>query len=954
MTVSEVGGLITIQDSTSVIAAGPGVTSVNPHEVTVPASGIYYLNVTLLDLDDSLDGAGLTPASGLGRMVIHGGSGNDNLTGSGLDDFFVEEAGSDVIDGLSAIRGDQWSVSSDIDMVLTDTTLTIGGDIDTYTNVEAVSLSGLDGDNRIDASLATPASGITGLNLNGRGGNDTLIGGLTRDNFQDMEGSNTFIGGGGTEEDSIFFVADVNMSVDDETVTAGSSTSVHSGIERIDLWGGAGNNVIDASAVTLSSGFTFLQIMGFEGDDVLIGSPLSDTIRVSGGANTLDGGGNDDLLIISADADQTATNSQLTIGFDTGTHMNFERISLNGGAGDNVLDASGIDASGGIRYVQIEGLDGNDTLLGSQVLDEIRSRGGSNFIDGGASPSGTRDRVVFFQDLDMFASDSSVIVGTGVNTLTNVEQLTLVGISSDNVLDASGLTIASGIELVSLVGIAGNDTLRPSADPSVINSIDGGSGNDTLDLSHYPTPPTVTVIGTGTEDGTQGTVDMNWSFNNIELIIDPPEYDFTAETYAVSEGDLASTSTIVQVTRSVNTSIASTVNVVLSSGTAVAGDDFTPGPVPLNFLPGQVTIAVPIELLGDSDVELDETIVLSLADGIPGAARPVATLTILNDDVSNLPPEVLSASTDATFDNKRLPGDSVTVLASFSDPNPLDTHTATIDWGDGTSSVGAILSAAGEITGQHAYTTGGLFNVTVTVNDGLASAVAGTTAVVSGIRLTDEGVLQIIGSDAADQVHVRQHGNNIRVRWKDGAGPPQQFLFPASRVASVLIYTCDGPDQIQLHHNLTFPSVIDAGAGNDRISGGSGHDLIRGGDGFDLISGGAGHDILLGGAGGDLLSGGSGRDILIGGSGFDLLLGQQGQDILIGGASIHDNDNVALNAIRTEWSSSKAFHIRRQNLIDGSAGGALNGSAFLGQTSLIDDNDFDLLFGGWGLDWSPE
>ncbi len=45
--------------------------------------------------------------------------------------------------------------------------------------------------------------------------------------------------------------------------------------------------------------------------------------------------------------------------------------------------------------------------------------------------------------------------------------------------------------------------------------------------------------------------------------------------------------------------------------------------------------------------------------------------------------------------------------------------TATINWGDGTSSVGVISGGGGNfaVDGSHTYTTGGLYTTTVTVAD---------------------------------------------------------------------------------------------------------------------------------------------------------------------------------------------------------------------------------------------
>ena len=57
---------------------------------------------------------------------------------------------------------------------------------------------------------------------------------------------------------------------------------------------------------------------------------------------------------------------------------------------------------------------------------------------------------------------------------------------------------------------------------------------------------------------------------------------------------------------------------------------------------------------------------------------------------------------------------------SFTDPDKLDTHTATWDWGDGKTSTGSVSEAngSGTITGNHAYSTPGVYTVTVTVSDG--------------------------------------------------------------------------------------------------------------------------------------------------------------------------------------------------------------------------------------------
>jgi PKD repeat protein len=64
-------------------------------------------------------------------------------------------------------------------------------------------------------------------------------------------------------------------------------------------------------------------------------------------------------------------------------------------------------------------------------------------------------------------------------------------------------------------------------------------------------------------------------------------------------------------------------------------------------------------------------------------------------------------------------GRAVTVSATFTDPNPLDTHTARWDWGDGTTSAGAVTEngGSGTLTGAHTYAAAGIYTIGLTVTD---------------------------------------------------------------------------------------------------------------------------------------------------------------------------------------------------------------------------------------------
>lgn len=73
--------------------------------------------------------------------------------------------------------------------------------------------------------------------------------------------------------------------------------------------------------------------------------------------------------------------------------------------------------------------------------------------------------------------------------------------------------------------------------------------------------------------------------------------------------------------------------------------------------------------------------------------------------------------------------------------------------------------------------------------------------------------------------------------------------------------------------------IVNAGAGNDTVTGYNGTDTSYFGD--DTLNGEAGNDSLLGGAGNDSLNGGADNDTLNGGAGSDILTGGTGFDRFI-------------------------------------------------------------------------
>lgn len=86
-------------------------------------------------------------------------------------------------------------------------------------------------------------------------------------------------------------------------------------------------------------------------------------------------------------------------------------------------------------------------------------------------------------------------------------------------------------------------------------------------------------------------------------------------------------------------------------------------------------------------------------------------------------------------------GTPLSLLADFTDLDASDTHTATIDWGDGSVLSGTVSESGGigTVTGAHAYADDRLYTITVTVRDFRGGAGSGnTTALVVNVPPTAE------------------------------------------------------------------------------------------------------------------------------------------------------------------------------------------------------------------------
>ncbi len=171
------------------------------------------------------------------------------------------------------------------------------------------------------------------------------------------------------------------------------------------------------------------------------------------------------------------------------------------------------------------------------------------------------------------------------------------------------------------------------------------------------------------------------------------------------------------------------------------------------------------------------TIIVTDDDGASASDTRIVT-------VNNVAPSVL-AGADQVVDE----GTPVSLAPSaFIDSGALDTHIATIDWGDGTVKTGTVSEALAEfpdltvgvkgtVTGNHIYADNGVYEVTITVTDDDGASASDTRivtvnnvapSVVAGVdQIVDEGAsVSLPSSTFNDPGALDTH--IVTIDWGDG------------------------------------------------------------------------------------------------------------------------------------------------------------------------------------------
>jgi hypothetical protein len=195
------------------------------------------------------------------------------------------------------------------------------------------------------------------------------------------------------------------------------------------------------------------------------------------------------------------------------------------------------------------------------------------------------------------------------------------------------------------------------------------------------------------------------------------------------------------------------------------------------------------------------------ADG-PNDYTVVATATDANGNhdsnplavhVNNVAPTVTASNASGTE------GSALNFSGSFTDPGILDTHTATINWGDGTSSAGTVSESngSGTVTGSHVYADAGSYTTTLTVtdNNGGSGSQAATASVanipptvsISGAATVNEGATYTLSLSGVPDTVDHDPITGWTINWGDG-----NTQSVSGNLSSLTHVYADGPNNYTL------------------------------------------------------------------------------------------------------------------------------------------------------------
>ena len=388
-----------------------------------------------------------------GNDIIFGLGGDDTMRGGAGDDVYIVNSAADVVDErvINVVAGFQFAVpgsdAGGTDTVKTSVTYTLAAST-ARGSIENLVLTGAANINGTGNNLDNVITGNVGNNnLNGAGGNDTINAGGGDDNITyavsgaaNASGFDLIDGGAnGTPAGDRFILN--GLAGIAETFSIYSNT---------DDWDGAGAGTGSSAA---HAGFSSTSAIVVARNGVMIaGLTNIEEITINGSA----------ITVPEIPATAGGDTIQVVGNFDL-TGLNFNTITVNGGAGNDTVDITGLTSDH--RIVFNTGT-GTDTVLGTVRAQDVVNMGATVAVDATtSSANGDTSNQGHTTDVEDDADES----GHTPPPAPVVDQ-TLIGDETANLLSGAG-----GDDVA--LGKGGDDLISTGDGADFINA---GAGADTV------------------------------------------------------------------------------------------------------------------------------------------------------------------------------------------------------------------------------------------------------------------------------------------------------------------------------------------------------------------------------------------------------------------------------------------------------------------------------------------
>lgn len=867
-----------------------------PNEVDVALLGEDYLITDPVGLTNP--GAGCAPVTSIQVLCVGAGvdaisldtrDGNDSLHASATVEQPVTFTGGSGVDTVS--YADQTlplqlnlddlandGATNDHDSIEADVENLIGGSGDDYHY-------GSSADNTFFSSPGAdyfiPRSGTDTVSYEGRGEDLTMSINGSADDGATGEHDNIgaeverMIGGDGADAISVGYSS---WSSDANELIGGPGNDTMdpgTGLDTVD--GGTGDDQITTSdgqydAVTCGDGDDYLQpdngdAFGADCEDIFAPSYVYYSPDPQYGDLLLDTGYWD----VNNDFTITKTAGEIVI------HDSTQAVLVDQSTGCTAVDGNTVSCPDvDIATIHVADATGNDSYTADPTVTRpitFTSEAGDDTFTGGNG----NDRLHGTND----DGDDTFIGGNGTDTIDYSYKYQSVNVSLDGERNDGGIgendLIANDVENAVgsyandiIIGSDGNNSLSGYYGNDVIDgklgadSVLGGNGVDTVTYADRTSNLTVTQDNTG-NDG-DGSITENDNVRNDVESVEGGSGDDTITTGTIA-----------------NTVRGNGGNDVLNGGTGadtVYGDGGND-----TLVPGDTDSSSSNDTLdGGADV-----------DTANYSARATTQLKLSLDDVAN--DGKYTGETDNVKSNVEniVGGGNADTLEGSDLPN-------TIDGGDGHDTIDGKLEAD-VINGGNGTDTANYSSRTARVEvsaDG--AAFDGETDEQDNVATDIENITGGSGPDflvgnASDNILSGGLDSDVLMGGPSmTAGSDGDDTFNGGSGFDYVTYS-QRPDDLQLSiggasdgasgeaDNITASiEAIQAGFGNDTLTGDMYANTLEGSIGDDLVTSGDGNDVVSGGPGANTLDGGAGNDDIVGGDDADTIHGGDGDDTISGGA----------------------------------------------------------------------